>query len=314
MEWRSIYIGIAFHEVRRGRMAIFVTGATGYIGGAMAARLVADGYEVRGLVRDEAKAKQLAERGVLPVLGNLDDTDLLVREARGSDGVVNAADSDHHGAAMALVEGLSGSGKPLLQTSGTGLYAENTRGEASNQTYDDDAPLPSQQEFGDRASIDQQILDAATRDVRSIVLCNSCIHGWGEGLHRESIMIPWLKRQAQADGVARYVGSGANIWSNVHIDDLVDLYRLAWDKAPAGSRYLVENGESAFVDIAQAIADRLDLGEARSWSVEEATAHVDETYAFIFGSNCRVRATRARSELKWRPKIGAMLDWIRQEA
>jgi nucleoside-diphosphate-sugar epimerase len=294
-------------------MAIFVTGATGYIGGAVAARLVADGYEVRGLVRDEAKAKQLADKRIVPVLGNLDDTDLIIREARASEGVVNAADSDHHGAAMALIEGLSGSGKPLLQTSGTGLYAENTRGEASDRTYDDDTPLPSDPEFGDRASIDQQMLDAAKRDVRSIVLCNSCIYGWGEGLHRESIMVPWLKRQAEKDGVARFIGSGTNVWSNVHIDDLVDLYMLAFDRAPAGSRYLVENGESTFADIAQAVADRLGLGHAQSWSVEEATTHVDETYAFIFGSNCRVRATRARSELHWQPKVGSMLGWIRQE-
>jgi len=294
-------------------MAIFVTGATGFIGGAVAARLVADGYEVRGLVRDEAKAKQLTERSITPVLGDLDDAGLLIREARASEGVVNAADSDHHGAAMALLEGLFGSGKPLLQTSGTGLVAENTRGEASDRTYDDDTPLGSEPVFGERADIDQQILAAAERDVRSIVLCNSCIYGWGEGLHRESIMVPWLKRQAREDGVARYIGSGANIWSNVHIDDLVDLYVLAFDRAPAGSRYLVENGESAFADIAQAIADRLGLGKARSWSVEEATARVNDMFAFIFGSNCRVRSTRARAELNWQPRIGSMLDWIRQE-
>ncbi|MFK0333827.1 NAD-dependent epimerase/dehydratase family protein [Rhizobium sp. NPDC090275] len=294
-------------------MAIFVTGATGYIGGAVAARLVANGHKVRGLVRNKEKARRLEEKGIAPVLGNLDDAKLLTREARASEGVVNAADSDHHGAATALLEGLYGSGKPLLQTSGTGLVAENTRGEASDRTYDDNTPLVSEPVFGERADIDQQILDAAGRDVRSVVLCNSCIYGWGEGLHRESIMAPRLKRQAGADGVARYIGSGANIWSNVHIDDLVDLYMLAFDKAPAGSRYLAENGESAFADIAQAIADRLGLGQAQSWSVEEATQGVDATFAFIFASNCRVRATRARSELEWRPKRDSMLDWIRLE-
>ncbi|WP_440975854.1 NAD-dependent epimerase/dehydratase family protein [Pseudoxanthomonas winnipegensis] len=294
-------------------MAIFVTGASGFIGGAVAARLVANGYQVRGLVRDGARAEQLARLGIVPVLGHLDDRDLIVREARAADGAINAADSDHRGAAVALIEGLSGSGKPLLHTSGTGLYVQDTRGEASEQTYADDAPLPSEVESGDRASIDRHVLDAAARGIRSIVLCNSCVYGWGAGLHRESIMVPWLKRQAQEDGVARFIGSGANVWSNVHIDDLVDLYLLALDQAPAGSRYLVENGQSTFADLAQAIADRLGLGQAQSWSVEEAAAHVDETYAFIFGSHCRVRATRARAELRWQPKVGAMLDWIRQE-
>lgn len=184
-------------------MAILVTGATGFIGGAVAARLVADGHQVRGLVRDEEKAKQLAGKGITTVLGNFDDAELLSLEARASERVVNAADSDHHGAAVALIEGLSGSGKPLLQTSGTGLVAENTRGDASERIYDDDSALLSEPVFGERADIDQQILDAAQRDVRSVVLCNSCTYGWGEGLHRESIMVPWLTRRAQEDGVAR---------------------------------------------------------------------------------------------------------------
>jgi len=42
---------------------------------------------------------------------------------------------------------------------------------------------------------------------------------------------------------------------------------------------------------------------------QEATAKVSERFVFIFGSNCRVGATRARSELNWQPRIGSMLDW-----
>jgi uncharacterized protein YbjT (DUF2867 family) len=50
-------------------MTILVTGATGYIGGSVAARLIAEGRDVRGLVRSEEKARLLAETGVTPVLG-----------------------------------------------------------------------------------------------------------------------------------------------------------------------------------------------------------------------------------------------------
>lgn len=295
-------------------MKIFVTGATGYIGGAVADRLVKSGHQVNGLVRDARKAQRLEQRGISPVLGNLDDADLLTREAQAAEGVINTADSDHHGAAAALVEALTGSGRPLLQTSGTGLVAENTRGESSERTYDDDTPLVTEPVLGERGDIDQMVLDASYRGVRSVVLCNSCIYGWGEGLHRESIMIPWLMRQAREDGVARFIGSGANIWSNVHIDDLVDLYVLALENAPAGSRYLVENGECSFKAIASAIADRLQLGDPRPWPVEDAIKDVGDMYAFIFGSNCRVRATRSRAELGWQPKHNTMLEWIRAEA
>ena len=50
---------------------IFLTGATGYIGGSLAARLVEGGNRVRGLVRSRESAALLAERGIEPVLGSL---------------------------------------------------------------------------------------------------------------------------------------------------------------------------------------------------------------------------------------------------
>ena len=82
-------------------MAIFVTGASGYIGGAIATALAESGQSVRGLVRTEEKARRLAAAGIVPVLGTLDDAETLAREARAADAVVNAADSDHLGAAEA---------------------------------------------------------------------------------------------------------------------------------------------------------------------------------------------------------------------
>lgn len=297
-------------------MALFITGTTGYIGGTIAARLVAAGRDVRGLVRDEAKAKQLAALGITPVLGNLDDTELLIQEARASDGVINAADSDHRKAVEALIEGLSGSNKPLLHTSGTGLFADDARGEyASEQIYDDLTPFTLEPDaMSDRAAIDQLVLDAAGRGVRSVVLCNTNIYGWGKGLHPESIQIPWLMREARKNRAVYYVGKGASIWSNVHIDDLVELYLAALEKAPTGRFYFVENGETSFLETAHAIARRLSLPEPQSWTVEEAAEQAGFIYAFLFGSNSRVRAKRARLELNWQPKHASLPEWIEQEA
>ena len=83
-------------------MNIFMTGATGYIGGTIARRLLDDGHRVRGLVRDTEKARRLASFGVEPVTGSLDDAAMLMVEARRADAVVNTANSDHRGAVEAL--------------------------------------------------------------------------------------------------------------------------------------------------------------------------------------------------------------------
>jgi uncharacterized protein YbjT (DUF2867 family) len=50
-------------------MKIFVTGATGYIGGTLAQRLVQAGHQVHGLVRSPETANLLAQAGIVPVLG-----------------------------------------------------------------------------------------------------------------------------------------------------------------------------------------------------------------------------------------------------
>src|SRR5262245_21211963 len=82
----------------RGKMQIYITGANGFIGGAVASALIADGHTVRGLVRSKAKAAAVAAYGVEAVVGSLDDAALLQAEARAADAVINAASSDHRGA------------------------------------------------------------------------------------------------------------------------------------------------------------------------------------------------------------------------
>ena len=93
------------------------------------------------------------------------------------------------------------------------------------------------------------------------------------------MQVPLLIAQARKSGTVRYVRLGANVWSNVHIDDVVDLYIAAPERAPAGSFYFVENGEASFAQIAQAFARRLGLGKPQSWSVEEATEEWEYIHA-----------------------------------
>lgn len=294
-------------------MKVFVTGATGFIGGSVAVRLRRLGHEVRGLTRTREKAVELSSIGIDPVIGDLDASDILMTEARTADAVINAADSDHRTSIMAFVDALRGSGKPLLHTSGSSIVGDDARGEPSEDIFDDSTAIHPTPDKAARVAIDQLVRDAASLGVRSAVLCNSLIYGWGEGLHRESIQIPDLVRQARKSGVARYVGRGLNVWSTVHISDVVDLYLLALDKAAAGSFMFVENGEASFGDLADAISRALNLGGPMPWTIDEAIAEWGyERAVYALGSNSRVRSLRAR-QLGWNPTHSSALSWIQTE-
>jgi nucleoside-diphosphate-sugar epimerase len=294
-------------------MDIFLTGASGYIGGTVAVRLIAQGHAVRGLVRSAAKAAAVRAFGVVPVEGALDDTDLLAREARRADAVINAADSDHRGAAEVLVAALAGSGKALLHTSGSSIVADTAAGEPAETVYDDSIydPGSSWQPTPDKAArvaIDRLVLGAS--GVRAIVLCPCLIYGRGLGADPESLQLPALVAQARASGVARHVGRGLNTWSTVHVEDVADLYLLALARAPAGSFLFAENGEATFRDMVGAIAHALGLGAAQDWPIDDAIQALGYGRAmYSQGSNSRVRGERGRA-LGWTPRHASVASWI----
>ena len=178
-------------------MNIFLTGASGFIGGTVALRLKASGHRIRGLVRSPEKAARLQALGIKPVLGDLSDTALLAQEAKAADAVVNAASSDDRSAVDAFLDALAGSGKPFLHTSGTSVVADDAQGDrASDRIYDEDTPIEPVPGKAARVAIDRLIIDAAGGGLRSVVLCNSLIYGTGRGLHPDSVQIPALVAQA----------------------------------------------------------------------------------------------------------------------
>lgn len=296
-------------------MKLFITGAGGYIGGSIAAKLLANGHHVRGLVRDEARAEGLAVRGIDPVIGSLDDSATLAREAREADAVVNAANADHLPSLQAMLQAMEGSGKALLHTSGSSVIGDDARGNRlSEAIYDEDTPFVVEAGKLARHALNGSVLAAADRGVRTVVVCPTLIYGIGQGLNPQSIQIPFLVEQARAHGTVRVVGGGLNRWSTVHIDDLTDLYLLALDKAPAGVFYFAENGEASFAEIGAAIAARLGQGPVEPVPAEVAAEAWGTARAYYtFGSNSRVRAKRARRELGWQPRHDSALAWIRDE-
>lgn len=298
-------------------MDVFLTGASGYIGGAVAQRLIRDKHTVRGLTRTPGVVDALAAAGIEPVVGDLDDTALLEREARRADAVINTANSDHRGAIDTFIAALRGSGKTLIHTSGTSVIGDDAQGQfASDTVFDDSAPFSP----GDhpirrvRYDVEGTVVDAGGVGLRTVVLCNSLIYGNGTGPRPQTVLIPPLVHQAIDSGVVRVVGRGLNRWSTVHLDDMANLYQLALTEPAAAGFYFVEGGEDAsFTEIGAAISRRLGLRPVEPWSLDSAGAAWGAGFArFALGCNSRVRASRARA-LGWRPSRPSLTDWIEHD-
>lgn len=291
-------------------MKVFVTGATGYIGGSVATRLLERGDEVIGLARSADAATSLKKRGIEPLAGDINAYTPFVEVAKRVDAVINAASSDNAFVVHALLDGLKGSGKTLIQTSGSSVISTYDNGELNEAIFDEDTDPTAQPEKAGRQALDQQVRAAAKDNVRAIVIRPSLIYGRGVGVPLASVQLPKLIGVAKKYGVARHIGRGLNIWSNVHIEDMADLYLLALDKAAAGSLFYAENGEADFKSLAQSIGRMLGFGDTtKDLPIGEAVDALGPSAYLSFGSNSRVRGKRAR-ELGWAPTKQTVFDEI----
>ena len=290
-------------------MKVFCTGASGYIGGSIAAALMKSGHEVSGLVRSESSARAVKSFGIEPIPGSLDDVEVLADAAARSDIVINAANADHEPAARALLQALEGSGKTFIHISGSSIVGTQSAGERVDAIFDEETPLNPSTGRAARVALNEFILSSRTKDIRPIIICPSLIYGIGRGPAKHSIQVPWLITLARkSNGARAHYGPGENIWSNVHIDDLIELYRLALASAPAGAFYFAENGENSMKEVCEAIDRMLGIDKAPiAMSLEEAAASGGESAA----RNSRriqqpsARCSRTNGAQVGSPKAGA---------
>ena len=289
-------------------MNIFVIGATGFVGGALARHLAGSGHAVAGLARTDAAAAALDAWGITPVAADLKTRrPAMLAAAQRADVVVYAAQAEpaqETAAVEDLTRTLAGTGKTLLFLSGSGVLLQRTAGAWSQDTFAEHDPFTVEPLAGFRKAAEDTVLAAAADGVRAMVIRPGLI--WGPGDHGHVSM---TYQSVVATGAACYVGLGLNTYSNVHIDDVTHLFTLALQTGRAGALYHAAAGEIPNRWIAERVA--ADLGvETRSVTPAEAPGVWGDFGALIMGASSRLRAVSARRELGWRPEHTDMLSMI----
>lgn len=124
------------------------------------------------------------------------------------------------------------------------------------------------------------------------------------------------------NGKAFKVGKGENIWHQVHVADLSNLYLLLGEAAlnngsPATwneeGYYLAENGSFVWGEVLEAIAKiahkkgLLQESTVDSLSSRDADAILSH-YSFMTGTNSRGLSIRGKKLLGWKPVQGDIMD------
>jgi nucleoside-diphosphate-sugar epimerase len=296
---------------------VFITGANGYIGGTVAQLLLNKGYEVSGLVRQPDLATELEALGLRAVTGSTDDAELISREAFLADAVINTATVLDTFLIDTLIHALKNTGKTLIHTSGSSILGDKALGEHSDFVYNEDVPLLPHVARTLWVAANDHVRLAAKQGIRSMVIVPTMVYGTGLGLRKESIQLPMLYKLSIEKGRGVQVENGENIWSNVHIEDLADLYVRMLENGMPGGYYFAENGEASLKDIAREISRKMGKGEETlSIPIDEAVSYFKnaDVAHFGFASNSRCTAAKAKKMLDWQPKYSSIFDHIIVEA
>jgi nucleoside-diphosphate-sugar epimerase len=281
-------------------MKIFLTGATGYIGAAVADRLNREGHEIVALTRDEKKAGKLRERGLTPVVGNLreptwrreaDDCDALIH--LGYEFGEQAAQVDRRGVETLLASARCARAPRLVvYTSGVWVLGPH-RGAPAEEDARPDPPEIVRW----RPAVEEAVLSCGREGLSAVVIRPGCVYGGSGGLYGMMIQAVLAEREV------RLAGDGSNRWAAVYLDDLAELYRLVVERRPHRALYHATDGVAEPVrEVAEAFAAAAGGAEVLDWPIAEARRALGPL-ADALAMDQRVSSERAWRELGWRPQL-----------
>ena len=321
-------------------MRVLVTGATGFTGSHLARALATGGYDVRALVRDPARARDLDASGVELTIGDLRDPATLAAAVAGMEVVYHVAavyrsakvSADMYRAVNAtavrrLVEAAAAAGvRRVVHCSTVGVH-----GDIDHPPADEDAPLKPGDIYQVTKLEGERLARDAARRLGIEVTIARPTGIYGPGDRRLLKLFRNIVRRFPI------LGSGEIYYHLTYIDDLVEGFRLCGEHPAAANRtYILAGGEVTTLNelvrvIAEIAGVRTPALHVPVWPFWVAGA-VCEAVCVPFGVEpplyrrrvdffTKSRAfniARARREIGYAPRVGLRdgikrtLDWYRE--
>ncbi|KAH9904032.1 putative NAD dependent epimerase/dehydratase [Xylariomycetidae sp. FL2044] len=287
-----------------GKLRLFITGATGYIGQVLTEKAIAEGHQVYGLSRNEEGDGKLRKLGATAVRGTITDVDVLERESRAADAVLHLAwihdfsldfaevAKFDMAAVDAMAKALKDTGKPLIMTSGLGFIAPDPDGNETDET----ALAKEGSPF--RPRVDAEAHGLAKDGVHSMSLrLAPYVYG-----RRGKGFLLWQMSEALKHGESLYVGDGSFHTTNAHVDDVARMYLAAIRYGKAGQIYNCSSQTNVTLkELAEAIGKVMDV-PVRSATLGEVTEKWGPFLTNFNYLDIRGGSRKAREQLHWNPK------------
>jgi nucleoside-diphosphate-sugar epimerase len=285
-------------------MKVFITGATGYIGGAVARVLRGSGHEVSALVRASSDTRRLREEGVAIIAGELGDLPNLGEAVAAHDVWIHAAFAAGPDAValdrVALETFLQQPRGHFIYTSGVWIFGNTGEG-----LPDEDSPLAPLEISAWRVGHEKRVLENDGA-LTTVSIRPGCVYG-----RRQSLLADWFV-SAEGNGPISIVGEGDNRWAMVHIEELADLYLRAVEGRAGGVLHGIDDSHESLNEMALALVASRESDCAIEHIAIETAREQMGVFADALAVDQNISSRKTRERLGWKPSLTFVSSLERQ--